>query len=263
MEHLAKFSQWLSRREGEAGDGSVQNVVLDSSGSREEHAGRLLQFFGALLEYEQLDDLVPPGMYLLPSDCPLMWQGVLFARQGLYRGGIFKFEVRLPPDYPDKPPTIHFVTDIYHPMVEPSTGAFDVDAFFSEWLPGRDFAVCVLPHLYRALLRREYFAGSRREALNPEAREMFLKDPAEFGDRAKASVIKSVEDAQEVPPGWTLQFACATDDSGPDSVLAALQDHSPVGSFEHRRPDRKANFVNWFLETYSANPESEVPPSTE
>lgn len=33
----------------------------------------------------------------------------------LYEGGMWKAEMKFPPEYPNKPPTLKFVTPIYHP----------------------------------------------------------------------------------------------------------------------------------------------------
>merc|ERR1711948_197465 len=97
-------------------------------------------------EYERLQDLVPSGMYVMPSfDSVLTWHGSLFVRQGLYRGGVFKFTLQLPEEYPDEPPKLFFVSDVFHPMVESATGRVDIGGVFPEWRPGRDYASFVLP----------------------------------------------------------------------------------------------------------------------
>merc|ERR1712190_620477 len=118
-------------------------------------------------------------------------------------GGVFKFELKLPDDYPETPPALTMLCDLYHPMVDPSTGRVDIGAIFPEWRPGRDYASFVLPHLHRALIRREYFGSSARPAFNKEARELFLSDPAAFAERAaqcaKASLAKAHDSCQGSP----------------------------------------------------------------
>jgi ubiquitin-protein ligase len=45
-----------------------------------------------LIEYRHLAKFAPSGVYVTPSiDSLNTWQGAIFLRQGLYRGGIFKF----------------------------------------------------------------------------------------------------------------------------------------------------------------------------
>ena len=48
-------------------------------------------------------------------------------REGVYKDGIFKFEINIPNSYPAKPPEITFITRIYHPMIDFSTGKLDIN----------------------------------------------------------------------------------------------------------------------------------------
>jgi ubiquitin-protein ligase len=54
---------------------------------------------------------------------------VIFVREGYYREGIFKFEIHIPQNYPSKPPEIQFMTKIFHPLVDISTGKLDLSVF--------------------------------------------------------------------------------------------------------------------------------------
>ena len=46
---------------------------------------------------------------------PLHWQVTLVPPKGtLYEGGFYKLEVKFPPNYPNCPPRIKFLTKIYH-----------------------------------------------------------------------------------------------------------------------------------------------------
>lgn len=49
-----------------------------------------------------------------------------------YENGIFKLKIVLPDDYPFKPPTITFVTKIYHPNIAPS-GTICIDILKNAW----------------------------------------------------------------------------------------------------------------------------------
>ena len=43
-----------------------------------------------------------PGVYVMPSaKSPLVWNGVIFVRQGLYEGCALRFTLTIPDNYPD------------------------------------------------------------------------------------------------------------------------------------------------------------------
>mmetsp|Transcript_48205 Transcript_48205/g.105162 ORF Transcript_48205/g.105162 Transcript_48205/m.105162 type:complete len:339 (-) Transcript_48205:33-1049(-) len=251
MDQLKKFNQWLkehSNKQDVASERKQQDEdpFLLEEEEHEEEIGNLLQQYGILLEYERMQDLLPSGMYVLPCfDSVLTWQGALFVRQGLYKGAVFKFRLVLPEEYPDQGPDLYFTSDVFHPMVDPKTGQVELVSLFPEWRPGRDFAAFALPHLHRAFLRREYFASSARPALNPEARQLFLSDPAAFAERARECANNSLFHVFDNPSGSTLQFT-----KGPTEAHDTIVEHlkaDPSASLE----ERKTAFVDWFCDHYA------------
>ncbi|KAG1866644.1 UBC-like protein [Suillus subalutaceus] len=71
----------------------------------------------------------PTGMYITPSvESILVWDAVLF-------DSVLKFTVSFPNDYPERPPTVRFLTDIFHPLVDPRTGAYSLAPRFRPWRP--------------------------------------------------------------------------------------------------------------------------------
>ena len=63
--------------------------------------GNSLQEFTVLMEYQKLQEHPITDMYVFPGfESPNTWHGVLFLHEGLYSGGIFRFLIRIPSDYP-------------------------------------------------------------------------------------------------------------------------------------------------------------------
>lgn len=55
----------------------------------------------------------------------LVWHGVVFVRYGIYKEGKFKFKIIFD-GFPAKTPKVHFMSEIYHPLVHPETGLLDL-----------------------------------------------------------------------------------------------------------------------------------------
>jgi ubiquitin-protein ligase len=46
---------------------------------------------------------------------------------------ILKFRITFPADYPDKPPVVQFLTDVFHPLISQQTGVFNLAPRFRPW----------------------------------------------------------------------------------------------------------------------------------
>lgn len=106
------------------------------------------------LEYASLrnKDHCPLGMYVVPAAQSLLcWDSVFFVhrgassilslpihpltalgRSGHYAGAILKFHINFPWDYPEHPPVVQFVTDIFHPLIGPD-GTLSMAPRFRPW----------------------------------------------------------------------------------------------------------------------------------
>eukprot|EP00928_Gymnodinium_smaydae_P031950 TRINITY_DN23281_c0_g1_i1.p1 TRINITY_DN23281_c0_g1~~TRINITY_DN23281_c0_g1_i1.p1 ORF type:complete len:339 (+),score=79.51 TRINITY_DN23281_c0_g1_i1:167-1183(+) len=212
----------------------------------DEEIGELFQEYSSLLEYERAQDLVPSGMYLVPSfESSMEWHGCTFVQRGPYKGGTFKFVVALSETYPETPPEIIFHTDIFHPMVDQKTRRFQIEAFVPNWESGSDYVTCVFPHLHRALRQQKYFwAGG--EPLNPEALEMLQTNPKAFNERAAECARRSSDKIYENPPSFALQFT-----KNPASAQQLILEQ--LGQRPDDRADtRVQDFADWFCDHYAS-----------
>jgi peroxin-4 len=78
-----------------------------------------------------------PDILLLPQeDNILQWMALLRGPDDTpYQGGVFQLHIRCGTDYPLAPPTISFVTRIFHPNVHFRTGDVCLDILKKEWSP--------------------------------------------------------------------------------------------------------------------------------
>jgi ubiquitin-protein ligase len=134
-----------------------------------------IKAFKLAIEFKYLTKHAPAGVYVLPEfENFRTLHGVIFVRRGLYRDGIFRFRVDLPPEYNDvnAHPMITFTPPIFNPLVDPSTGRLDigVDEAFKEWLPDRHFLVSALIFIKKIFYMKNYNQFSRIP--NPEAKNL-------------------------------------------------------------------------------------------
>lgn len=62
------------------------------------------------------------GSFIGPPDTP-------------YAGGVFLVDIRIPNEYPFKPPIMKFDTKVYHPNISSVTGAICLDILKDAWTP--------------------------------------------------------------------------------------------------------------------------------
>lgn len=75
-------------------------------------------------------------MTLLTGKGPFGDRYRLIQQQGTaYEGGTFIVDIRIPPEYPYKPPRMQFETRMWHPNVSSQTGAICLDILKDEWSP--------------------------------------------------------------------------------------------------------------------------------
>ncbi|KAK3100891.1 Ubiquitin-conjugating enzyme E2 1, partial [Teratosphaeriaceae sp. CCFEE 6253] len=106
------------------------------------------------------------GHFLGPPDTP-------------YEAGRYTIDIRITPEYPFKPPTMRFLTKIWHPNVSSQTGAICLDTLGSAWSP-------VLT-LKSALISLQSLLASPepKDPQDAEVASMLLTRPEEFAHVAR------------------------------------------------------------------------------
>jgi ubiquitin-conjugating enzyme E2 G2 len=71
-------------------------------------------------EYKQLVEDAPQGIHAGPveENDVLRWEALIEGPEGSpYEGGLFRAVLKFPPNYPMNPPSMVFVSDLWHPNI--------------------------------------------------------------------------------------------------------------------------------------------------
>ena len=165
-----------------------------------------------LEEYRQLPLHLPSGMVVVPSfDTLLEWHGSIHIKSGYFKGGIFKFVVHIPVDYPESPPSVYFFTPVFHPLVHPESGLLDISPAFPTWRHGRDYIVLVLSYLkkvfykkdlntYATSMSKSIFSAKCEECVAESLRLIYVShpdSPIQFSPWTRGLTMVSLIDASE------------------------------------------------------------------
>lgn len=90
-----------------------------------------------------------------------------------YSGGKFRLNFRVSNEYPFKPPTVTFLTKIYHPNIN-ENGAICLDTLSSQWTPVLTFTKVIMSIC--ALLS----SPNPNDPLRPEAAQLYKSDLKRF-----------------------------------------------------------------------------------
>ncbi|KAF3906824.1 hypothetical protein AA313_de0207371 [Arthrobotrys entomopaga] len=101
-----------------------------------------------------------------------------------YEGGTFLIDIKIPQEYPFKPPVMKFETRVYHPNVSSQTGAICLDTLANAWSP-------VLT-IKSALLSLQSLLASPepKDPQDAEVAGVMLRDPAVFDRTAREWAVR-------------------------------------------------------------------------
>mmetsp|Transcript_49247 Transcript_49247/g.73278 ORF Transcript_49247/g.73278 Transcript_49247/m.73278 type:complete len:241 (+) Transcript_49247:133-855(+) len=192
-----------ARKKGSSSSASNLASPLTSQAEREQ----ALRDYKLTIEYKHLKQHAPGGVFLLPSmDDLRMFYGFIFVRRGPYANGVFKFQIRLPPQYNDRNawPLITFSSFVYNPHVDRETGALDVKGAYPEWDPHKHYLVTVLTHLKKIFYMKNFVEDG--PVANPEALDLAKNDPKEYRRRVESCVRESQSLVFVNSPGSTAKL---------------------------------------------------------
>lgn len=158
-----------------------------------------VQEYSLISEFNLLKHLIEPGVYVIPAaKTPFIWFGVIFIRNGLYEGGIFRFRLFIPHTFPQSTvcPKLIFETPVFHPYINPSTAELNLcnNSLFSKWKKDTN-------HLWQLIdYARNIFCNiSTHGAVNKEAANLYDTNREEFCKTVRNCVENSKVRIYEKP----------------------------------------------------------------
>jgi ubiquitin-conjugating enzyme (huntingtin interacting protein 2) len=105
-----------------------------------------------------------------------------------YEGGKYVIDIQIPTEYPFRPPTMKFVTKIWHPNVSSQTGAICLDTLSSAWSPVLTIKSALIS------LQSLLCTPEPKDPQDAEVAGMLMRNPKEF---------------ERVAREWAVQYAGA------------------------------------------------------
>ena len=118
----------------------------------------------------------------------MKWQAVIFGPdETIWDGGTFRLTLDFTEEYPNKPPTVIFLTSVFHPNVY-ANGAICLDILQNKWSPIYDVSAILTS--IQSLLSDP----NPNSPANGEAARLYVEDRREYTERVKQCVEKSWEE---------------------------------------------------------------------
>lgn len=175
-------------------------------------------------------------MYIVPQyDNITIWHGVIFIREGLYKDGIFKFEIKIPNEFPNEPPVVQFFTQVYHPLINKETNILDLSKKFPVWDARNNVLIKVIYYIQDVFYNPIYLKLS-----STDEEEI----TQEMMDEISKSVKTSIANRFVNPPKSSIKFSEHT------KYHKLILDKILKQNKEISTYDRIEDFKNWFMNNF-------------
>jgi ubiquitin-conjugating enzyme E2 H len=102
-----------------------------------------------------------------------------------FAGGRFKVRLQIPKEFPFKSPSVGFVTRMFHPNIDESSGSVCLDVLNQVWSPLYDVV-----NIVDAFLPQLLAYPNPNDPLNPEAGKLYLSNRDEYNRKVAEYVGK-------------------------------------------------------------------------
>ncbi|KAK6123301.1 hypothetical protein DH2020_019442 [Rehmannia glutinosa] len=137
-------------------------------------------------DFKRLQQDPPAGISGAPQDNNItLWNAVIFGvMDALIVTGTFKLTLQFTEDYPNKAPTVRFVSRMFHPNIY-ADGSICLDILQNQWSPIYDVAA-ILTSIQVIVVR-----PNPNSPANSEAARMFSENKREYNRRVREIVEQS------------------------------------------------------------------------
>ncbi|XP_026713836.1 ubiquitin-conjugating enzyme E2 B isoform X1 [Athene noctua] len=144
----------------------------------------------SLLSCWRLQEDPPVGVSGAPSENNIMqWNAVIFGPEGTpFEDGTFKLVIEFSEEYPNKPPTVRFLSKMFHPNVY-ADGSICLDILQNRWSPTYDVS-SILTSI-QSLLDEP----NPNSPANSQAAQLYQENKREYEKRVSAIVEQSWNDS--------------------------------------------------------------------
>ena len=137
-------------------------------------------------DFKRLQDDPPPGVSGAPCDSNILqWNAVIFGpSETPFEDGTFKLTINFTEEYPNKAPTVRFVSKMFHPNVY-ANGSICLDILQNRWSPTYDVSAILTS--IQSLLDEP----NPNSPANSLAAKLYQENRREYAKRVEAIVEKS------------------------------------------------------------------------
>ena len=191
-----------------------------------------------MFEYQTLVNYLPQGMFVVPAIRSLhLWHGIVFIRSGIYQGGVFRFTIEIPVNYPLAAPKIVFCCSIFHPLINQDTGELNLNSKFCDWRPKKDFIFMVLRYV-KSIFHQKELVVDKKYVMNKTAFQL-LHHESEYQDQ----VNNCINSCMEVRHGVSSYLKINPNGDEHDSLQHNFKEISDE--------DHVDEFMDWFKSRYN------------
>jgi ubiquitin-protein ligase len=142
--------------------------------------GDLTKLMMAGYEVEQIHD---EDNWTWTDSCQEFFVKFQGPQDTLYEGATYKIQVGIPDQYPYYPPSLAFVSKVYHPNIDEKSGSICLDVINQSWTP-----LYSLINVFQVFIPQLLTYPNMADPLNTQAASTWMRDRSQYEEKVKEYV---------------------------------------------------------------------------